>query len=78
MDLSDSIFQDFPDTVRITGAYIIFYEGGPIEPGTHVPGVAAQSGAESDYNAAFTAGMTLSDSRMAISELLNKNLYVTP
>ena len=43
MDLSDSIFQDFPDTVRITGAYIIFYEGGPIDHGTHFPEPVAQS-----------------------------------
>ena len=43
MDLSDSICQDCPDTVRSTGAYIIFYQGGPIEHGTHVPGPVSQS-----------------------------------
>ena len=40
---SDSIKQDFPDTGRSTGAYIIFYQGGPIEHGTHVPGPVSQS-----------------------------------
>ena len=32
------IWQDCPDTGRSTGAYIIFYKGGPIGHGTHVPG----------------------------------------
>ena len=40
---SDSIWQDFPDTGRSTGAYIIFYQGGKIDHGTHVPGPVAQS-----------------------------------
>ena len=31
-------WQDCPDTGRSTGAYIIFYQGGPIDHGTHVPG----------------------------------------
>ena len=34
-----------PDTGRITGAYIIFYQGGIIDDGTHVPGPVAQSSA---------------------------------
>ena len=38
MAFSDSSWQDFPDTERITGAYIIFYKVGPIDHGTHVPG----------------------------------------
>ena len=42
MDFSDSSWQDFPDTGRSTGAYIIFYQGGPIDHGTHVPGTVAQ------------------------------------
>ena len=37
MAFSDSSWQDFPDTGRSTGAYIIFYQGGPIDHGTHVP-----------------------------------------
>ena len=56
---SDSSWQDFPYTGRSTGAYIIFYQGGPIDHGTHVPGTVAQSSAESEYNAACTAGMAL-------------------
>ena len=43
MDFSDSSWQDFPDTGRSTGAYIIFYRGGPIDHGTYVPGPVAQS-----------------------------------
>ena len=36
MAFSDSSWQDCLDTVRSTGAYIIFYQVGPIEHGTHV------------------------------------------
>ena len=38
-------WQDFPDTGRSTGAYIIFYHGGQIDHGTHVPGPVAQPSA---------------------------------
>ena len=37
MDLSDSSWQYFPDTIRITGVYIICYKCGPIYYGIHVP-----------------------------------------
>ena len=47
MGFSDSSWQDCPDTGRSTGAYIIFYQGGTIDHGTHVPGSVAQSSAES-------------------------------
>ena len=66
MDFSDSIFQYCPYTGIITGTYNIFYQGGPIDHGTHVPGPVAQSSAESDYNAAFTSGMSLSHFGMFI------------
>ena len=42
MDFSDSSWQDCPDTGRSTGAYIIFYQRGPIDHGTHVPVPVAQ------------------------------------
>ena len=34
---SDSSWQYCPDTGRSTGAYIIYYQGVPIDHGTHVP-----------------------------------------
>ena len=40
---SDSSWQDFLDTGRSIGAYIIFYQGGPMNHGTHVPGPLAKS-----------------------------------
>ena len=55
MDFSDSILQYCPDTGRSTGAYIIFYQGGPIDHGTHVPVPVAQSITQSEYNAACSA-----------------------
>ena len=45
MSFSCSIWQDCPDTGRSTGAYILFYQGGPIDHGTHVPGPVYQSSA---------------------------------
>ena len=71
-------WQDFPDTGRSTGAYIIFYQGGPIDHGTHVPGTVAQSSADSEYNAACTAGISLAHFRMLIHELLNKDPDIVP
>ena len=49
---SDSNWQDFPDTGRSTGAYIIFYQGWPVDHGTHIPGPVAQSNAKIEYIAA--------------------------
>ena len=37
MALSYFSWQDCPDTGRSTEAYIIFYQGGTINHGTHVP-----------------------------------------
>ena len=45
MPFSDSSWQYCTDTGRSTGEYIIFYKGGPIDHGTHVPGPVAQSSA---------------------------------
>ena len=45
MDFSDSSWQYFPDTGISTGAYIIFYRCVPIDHGTHVPVLGAQSSA---------------------------------
>ena len=72
MDFSDSSWQDCPDTGRSTGEYIIFYRGGPIDHGTHVPGPVAQYSAEIEYNAACIAGMDLAHFKMLINELLTR------
>ena len=45
MDFSNSRWQDCPDTGRITVAYIIFYQGGKFDHGTHVTGTVSQSSA---------------------------------
>ena len=78
MAFSDSSWQDCPDTGRSTVAYIIFYQGGPIDHGTHVPVPVSQSSAESEYNASCTAGMALAHFRMLIHELLNKDPEMVP
>ena len=48
MDFSDSSWQYCPDNGRSTGAYILFYQGVPIDHGTHVPVPVAKSNAESE------------------------------
>ena len=73
MELYDYSWQDFTDTGISTGLYIIFYQGGPIDHSTPVQGPVSQSSAESEYNAACTAGMDLANFRMLIHELLNKD-----
>ena len=42
MTFSESSWQNCPDTGRNTGAYTIFYQGGKIDYGTHVPGPVSQ------------------------------------
>ena len=66
MAFYDSIWKEFPDTGRITGANIIFYECGPIYHGTHVLVPVAKSSAESEYNVACTSGMALAHFIMLI------------
>ena len=73
MDFSDSSWQDCSETERSTGAYIIFYQGGPIDHDTNIPVPVDQSSAENEYNAACTAGMALAHFRMLVHELLNED-----
>ena len=62
----------------MSGAYILFYQGGSIYHGTHVPGPVDQSSAEIEFNAACTEGMDLAHFRMLIHEFLNKDPYIFP
>ena len=55
-----SIWKDCPYTGRSIGAYVVFYQGGPIDNCTHVSGPVAQHSAESEYNVSCTAVMCLS------------------
>ena len=62
--LSDSSWQDCPDTGRIIGSFIVFYKVVPIDHCTHGPGQVAKSSSESEYNSSCTAGMALENFRM--------------
>ena len=73
MVLFDSIWKDWPDTSKITGEYIVFYQGVPIDHCTHVPGLVSQYSTGIEYNAACTAGMSLEYFRMLNNEFLNKD-----
>ena len=78
MFLSDSIWQEYPDTGRSTGEYIILYQVGTIDHVTHVPGLVDHSGGKSEYNASCTTGMALAYFMMLIHELLKKNPDIVP
>ena len=69
----DYSWQYCPYTGISTGTYVIFYQGEPIDHGTHVSVPVSQSSAEIEYNAACTTGMALAHFRMLNHELLNKN-----
>ena len=56
----------------------MFFQGGKIDHGTHVPIQVDQSSAESDYNVECTAGISLANFRMLIHECLNKDPYIFP
>ena len=76
--LYDSICQEFPDTGSSTGAYTVFYKGGPIDHCTHVSGTVSQSSSEIEYNTACTSGMDIVHFRMINNKLSNKDPYVVP
>ena len=70
--------QYCPDTGRSTGAYIIFYQGGPIDHGSHVTVPVDQSSAKSKYNEACTAVISSAHFMMLIHELLKKDPDIVP
>ena len=76
MVFSDCKQQYFQYTGIITGACIVFYQGGPIDHCTHVPGSVVQSSSESEYNTARNAVLSLEHFRIINNELLNKDKYV--
>ena len=66
MTFSDFIWKYFKDTGISIGAYIIFYQGGPIDHIKNVPGPVPQPSSESEYNAACSAVMALAHFSMLI------------
>ena len=78
MAFSDYSCKDCLNTGRSTGACVVFYQGGKIDLGTHVPGPVSQSNSESEYNAACTVGMDLAYFRMLVHECFNKDPYIFP
>ena len=76
MAFSNCSWQDCPDTGRSTGEYRTFYQSGPIDHVTHVPGTVAQPSAEIKYNAVCTSGMALAHFKMLIHELLDKDIDI--
>ena len=52
MVFSDLSSQDFPDSFRIAGSYIVLYQVEPIDHCTPVPGPVDQSIFKSEYTEA--------------------------
>ena len=78
MVLSDSIWQDFYDTGRSIGSYIVFSQGGPIDHCDHGSGPVAKYSAGGDYNAACTTVMGPSHFRMINNDIMNKDPDMVP
>ena len=76
--LSDSIWEDCPDTGISKELYIVFYQGGPIDHFTQFPGPVSQSSSVSDYNTSCNLGMPLSHFSMINNDFLNKDPDVVP
>ena len=66
MDLSGSNWKDCPYTCIGIGDNIIFYQGGTINHGTHIPEQVSKSSAGSEYNAEFTSRTDLAHFSMLI------------
>ena len=78
MAFSDSSWKDCPDNGISTGEYVLFYQVGSIDHGTHVPWPVYQLSEESEYNSSCTLGMALAHLRMLIYELLKKDPDIVP
>ena len=76
MAFSNYSWKYCPDTGVITVAHTIFYQGGTIVHGTHVPGPVAQASAKREYNSACNVGTDLAHFRMLIHILLDKDPYM--
>ena len=74
----DSICQDYPDTGRSTGEYVVFYQGEYIFHCKYVTYPVSQYSTKSEYNEAWTVGMTISHYRVLNNNFLNKDPYVVP
>ena len=78
MVFSYSSWKDCTYTGRLTGYYMIFYQGGTTDYGTDVPVPVYQSSSKSEYNSACTAGISLANFRLLIHEMLNKDPDIVP
>ena len=66
---SDSSFAD-SDNALSTGAYLIFFSGGPVSFSSFVPPLIAMSTAEAEMNALCSACMTATAIRSIVSQVL--------
>ena len=67
--MTDSSWQDCPDTGRSTGSYQLYHQGGIIDCGSFVPTPVAMSSAEAEYNAIAHSMQDITNSKQVIHEL---------
>ena len=56
----------------------MFYQVGPIDHFTHVPGPVDQFSSESEFNETCTAGIAISQCKVLNNKILNKDTDVVP
>ena len=71
MGMTDSSFQDCPDTGRSTTAYKTFYRGSLVDQNSSVPVPVALSSAEAEYMGAANAATSLAHHRELTYDLEN-------
>ena len=76
--LSGSICKECTDIGRITGAYIVFYQVGPIDNFTDILGPVAQPSTESEYNVECTTVTVPEQFRILNNEYINNDPDVVP
>jgi hypothetical protein len=67
--VTDSSWQDCPDTGRSTGGFLSFYQGGIVDDGSVTPDPVAMSSAEAEYNQACVRTMRMSHTRQLVAEM---------
>jgi len=70
--VSDSSFQDCPDTGRSTGGYMIMMQGGVIDAATVTPSIVTHSTGEAEYCTAALAVMQCNYFRKLYNEVSGK------
>jgi hypothetical protein len=70
--LADTSFQDCVDTLRSTGGYLIFFQGGVIDQNSSMPSIISASSCEAEYCNASLAAMAGAYCRKVLNEIFGR------